>query len=173
MEREKVIYAANMAENLANNYKRCIFTGFVLIAAVALVIGFLSGVWWQAIAYAIVIIFFGYNWNVASLKYATAAVELNLLAEGKIETVSEETEKVFQECQASPNALWLGIILLGIGAVALTWLGANNIIDSCYGGIYLPGVFVGIFLLAMGAMMAMPAVQWIIMLPRAEKLEEK
>ena len=161
-----------MAENLAKNYKKCMFAGPVLMAAVALVIGVLAGVWWQAIAYAIVIIFFGYNWNIAALKYATAAAELNMLAEGKIETISEETEKVYQECQASPKALWLGIVLLGIGAVALTWLGASNIIDSCYGGVYIPGVFVGIFLLALGALMAMPALQWIIMLPRAKKIEE-
>lgn len=172
MEKEKVIYAADMAENLARNYKQCMFAGPILMAGIALVIGVLSGVWWQVIAYAIVIIYFGYNWYNAALKYATAAAELNMLAEGKIDTISEETEEVYQECQASPKALWMGIILLGIGAVALTLLGANNIIDSCYGGVYLPGVFVGVFLLAMGGLMAMPAVQWIIMLPRAKKIAE-
>lgn len=169
MEKEKVLYAADMAENLAKNYKRCIIAGTILMAAFTLVIGVISGVWWQAIAYVIVIIFFGYNWNTQALKYTSAAEELNMLAEGKIETLSEEAEKVYQECQASPKALWMGIILLGIGAVALTCLGANNIIYSCYGGVYLPGVFVGVFLLAMGGLMAMPALQWIIMLPRRAK----
>ncbi|MBQ0004779.1 MAG: hypothetical protein KBS68_02825 [Clostridiales bacterium] len=170
MEKEKILYAADMAANLAKNYRKCMFAGPILMAAVALVIGVLSGVWWQAIAYALVIIFFGNRWNVEALKYATGAAELYMMAEGKIETISQETEIVYQECQASPKALWLGIILLGIGAVALTWLGASTIIDSCYGGVYLPGVFVGVFLLAMGSMMAMPALQWIIMLPRAKKM---
>ena len=173
MDREKAKYAAEVANNYASNFRKCMFAGPLLLVGITIVVGIIEGVWWQAIGFAIVIGIFVFGWNTKALDYGMAAAELEQYANGERDEVSDKTQKIYKLCLATPGALWFGIIMLGVGAIVLIGIGVFIINTSMDRIVDMPGVFVGIFVTVLGGLMAMPAVQWIMLLPKAKKYAAK
>lgn len=178
---EKLGYAADMAHNLAVSYRRCALAAPLLLLILTLVTGLASGSWWHVIIYGAVFLISYPKWKNKERQYLDAEAEIRKSAENGEEELSETAKSVYDECSASPKALWFGIISLGIVSATCFVLGMLNVKLAYYIPPNVPEhkvpdvsmLLIGLFLMLMGLIPLVPVVQWAVLLPSATKLSKQ
>lgn len=168
----KLEYAIDMAELQLKEYKVLAILAPVLLIAVTAVIGVLSDNWWQAALYILVLAFNYPRWkrNIASTEDALHELKSCLL-ENRLD-LSENAQKVYDSSVPSVGALAFGIVALAIVSGACLINGAIVITVAYDTVLDVPTLVVGLFLTGLGMFAAIPAIKWILMLPRAMKFKK-
>lgn len=171
-ETRKLEYAIDMATLHLKEYKVLAFLAPALLMAVTVVIGVISGAWWQAILYILVLAVNYPKWKRNIVSTEAALHELNsCLLENRLD-LSENAQKIYDSSLPSTGALWFGIISLAIISGACICDGAI-VIKIAYDMVLdVPSLVVGLFLVGIGMLVSIPAIKWILMLPGARKYKE-
>ena len=171
-EMKKLEYAIDMATLQLKEYKVLAFLAPALLMAVTVIIGVLSNRWWQAILYVLVLAVNYPRWKRTIASTEAALHEFNsCLLTNRLE-LSADAQKIYESSLPSIRALWFGIIALGIVTLACICNGAV-IIQVAYDTVLdVPTLIVGLFLIGLGMLAAIPVFKWILMLPRARKFKE-
>ena len=163
-------YAIEMLEHSSSVYRILAKVAPALLLLAVVVVGIITGKWWQVALYVLVLVFYFPKWKKEIRNSDEVIKELTEYLENGGE-LSETAEAELSKNMPSSKALWLGIISLGIIVVMCIVFGINIINLAYYEVFDAPTLGVGIFFLCIGMIVAVPVMKWCLQLPKAKKVD--